>query len=224
MWRPHETSEEDVLAGNDPERKRRRSRRRAWRDGLAVQTIIENLEDGKPYRSFERAIVASFGPRSVIELELISRLASLFWRLHRANAIETGLFEIQGEFPLARRQGPSHGPCQPGTPPGPGSNGRDDPPAADQEPLSRSLRPPLGPSSNSRAMAQCFLRLSNLDPTLLARVGAYETRLWRQATQTIWTLDAMRRPPTAPARPQFRKPVARRFWDWDRRIRHSVDS
>jgi len=63
-------------------------------------------------------------------------------------------------------------------------------------------------------MAQCFLRLSNLDPTLLARVGVYETRLWRQAAQTIWTLDAMRRPPTAPARPRFSKPVARYFWDW----------
>src|SRR5262245_34600033 len=30
------------------------------------------------------------------------------------------------------------------------------------------------------------------DPTLLDRVGMYEARLWRQAAQTIWTLDAMR--------------------------------
>jgi hypothetical protein len=217
------------LPGLDPHNKRRRSRRRAWRDGLAVQTIIENLEDGKSYRSFERAIVASFGPRSVIELELIiiSRLASLFWRLRRANAIETGLFEIQGKFLLARQQDRSHRSSQTGTLPTRtlanghktvlGSNGRDDPPASDQEPRSTtSTRPPPGPWSKSRAIAQCFLRLSNLDPSLLDRVGSYEARLWRQAAQTIWTLDAMRRPPPAPRRRPFRKPVVLPYWDAER--------
>jgi len=82
----------------------------------------------------------------VIELALVHRLASLVWRLHRANAIETGLFEIQGEFLPARPQGPPHRPSQPGTLPTrtlanghktvPGSNGRDDPLASNQEPLS----------------------------------------------------------------------------------------
>src|SRR4029453_15382643 len=98
-----------------------------------------------------------------------------------------------------RGQAPSCGPSQPRTATGanghskaPGSNGRDDPLARDQELLSTSMRPPLGPS---HALAQCFLRLSNLDPTLLDRVGSYETRLWRQAAQTIWTLEAMRHPP-----------------------------
>ena len=93
MWRLHETSEEDVsnLAGNDRERKRRRSRRRAWRDGLADQTVVRNLEDARSYRAFERALIASVDPRSVLELALVHRLASLLWRLRRASAIETGL-------------------------------------------------------------------------------------------------------------------------------------
>jgi hypothetical protein len=52
----------------------------------------------------------------VIELGLIHRLASLLWRLHRAIAIETGLFELQVEALPARRQDPSRGPRQPGTP------------------------------------------------------------------------------------------------------------
>jgi hypothetical protein len=78
----------------------------------------------------------------VIELELVHRLANLLWRLRRASAIETGLFEIQGELLLAGRQNPSRGISQPGTLPTPtringskgsGSDGRDDPPA--QEPL-----------------------------------------------------------------------------------------
>lgn len=219
MWRPNESVEEGVsdLPGNDLQNKRRRSRRRAWRDGLADQSVVKALEHVRSYRAFERALIGSVDPRSALELALAHRLASLLWRLRRACAIETGLFEIQGELLSTRGQAPSPGPSQPetlqtatGASKAPGSNGRDDRPAGDQEPLSMSMRPPLGPS---HALAQCFLRLSNLDPTLLDRVGSYETRLWRQAAQTIWTLDAMRRPPPAPTRRPFRKSVARFYWD-----------
>jgi hypothetical protein len=66
-----------------------------------------------------------------------------------------------------------------------GSNGRDDPPAHDQEPPSTSMRSPLGRWSKSRAIAQCFLRLTNLDPVLLDRMGSYEARLWRQVAQLL---------------------------------------
>jgi hypothetical protein len=157
----------------------------------------------------------------VLELTLVHRLASLLWRLRRASAIETGLFELQSEILLAHRQDPSRGPRQLGTPPtranghskSPGLNGRDNPPASDQETLSTtSMRPPLAPWSNSRAIAQCFLRLSHLDPTLLDRVGSYETRLWRQAAQTIWTLEAMRQPPP-PMRQRLRHRTAPFTWD-----------
>src|SRR5262245_9278246 len=217
MWRPTEPTEEDVsdLPGIDPQSKRRRSRRRAWRDGLADQTVVQNLEDVRSYRAFERVLIGSVDPRTVIELELVHRLASLLWRLRRASAIETGLFELHSETLLTRRQDPSRGPRQPGPPPtrvnghskSPGSNGRDHPSARDQEPLST----PLAPRSKSRAIAQCFLRLSNLDPTLLDRVGNYEARLWRQAAQTIWALEAMRQPPPALTRRPFRQSVVLSF-------------
>jgi hypothetical protein len=217
MWRPTEAGEEDLsdLSGIDGQSKRRRSRRRGWRDGLADQTVVKTLEDIRSYRVFECALIGSVDPRSAIELELVHRLASLLWRLRRASAIETGLFELQGEALPARRQDPSRGPRQPGTPPtranghskGPASNGRDDPPESDRETLSLSLHPPLGPWSKSRAIAQCFLRLSHLDPTLLDRVGSHEARLWRQAAQTIWTLEAMRQPPP-PMRQRLRHRAA----------------
>jgi len=225
MWRPNDPVEEDVSAplGIDLPGKRRRSRRRAWREGLADQTVVQGLEDVRAYRAFERTLVGSVDPRTVIELALVHRLASLLWRLRRASAIETGLFEIQGELLSARLQAPSRGPTQPGTlqtatganghNKGLASNGRDDPRGGGQKPLSTSIPQPFGPWSNSRAIAQCFLRLSNLTPTLLDRVGSYEARLWRQTAQTIWTLDAMRRPPAAPARRPFRTPVARFYWD-----------
>jgi hypothetical protein len=221
MWRPNESVEEGVsdLPGNDLQNKRRRSRRRAWRDGLADQTVVKALEHVRSYRAFERALIASVDPRSALELALVHRLASLLWRLRRASAIETGLFEIQAKLLSTRGQAPSRGASQPGTATGanghskaPGSNGRDDRPARDQEPLSMSMRPPIG---LSHALAQCFLRLSNLDPTLLDRVGSYETRLWRQAAQTIWTLEAMRQPPP-PMRQRLRNRIAPFTWDRQR--------
>ena len=149
----------------------------------------------------------------MIELALAHRLASLMWRLRRACAIETGLFEMQGELLSARRQNPSHGPTQLGAlqtatganghSKGPGSNG----PASGHESLLTTI--PAAPNrSKSRTIAQRFLRLSNLGPTLLDRASSYEERLWRQAAQTLWTLDAMRRPPPAPTRRPFRKSVA----------------
>ena len=224
MW-PNEPVEEDISDVPDisPQSKRRRSRRRAWRDGLADQTVVRNVEDFRAYRAFERTLVGSIDPRSVLELELVHRLASLLWRLRRANAIETGLFELLGEALPARRQDPSRAPRQPGTPSTranghskvPGSNGRDDTPASGQETLSTSVHPPLASWSNSRTIAQCFLRLCRLDPTLLDRVGAYEARLWRQAAQTIWTLEAMRQPPP-PMRQRLRHRAAPFTWDRQR--------
>jgi hypothetical protein len=228
MWRPNEPVEEDGsnLVGIDPQSKRRRSRRRAWLEGLADQTVIQVLEDVRSYRAFERTLVGSVDPRSVIEFALVHRLASLLWRLRRACAIETGLFEMQGELLSARRQDPSRGPSQAGALPtvtvanghskGPGPNGRDDPPISDQDnALSTTMRAAPGRWSKSRTIAQCFLRLSNLDPTLLDRVGGYEARLWRHAAQTIWTLEAMRQPPP-PMRHRLRNRVAPFTWDRQR--------
>jgi hypothetical protein len=222
MWSSTEPAEEDVsyVLGIDPQSKRRRSRRYRWRDGLADQTVVQNLEHVRSYRAFERDLIGSVDPRSVIELELVHRLASLLWRLRRAGAIETGLFELQGELVPARRQGPSRARHQLGTPTaranghskGRDWNGSDDPPANDRERLSTSLNPPRPRWSDSRCIAQYFLRLSHFDPTLLDRVGAYEARLWRQTAQTIWTLEAMRQPPP-PMRQRLRNRVAPFTWD-----------
>jgi hypothetical protein len=59
MWRPNEPDEEDVstFSGIDPHSKRRRSRRRAWRDGLADQTVVKAIEDVRSYRAFERTLI-----------------------------------------------------------------------------------------------------------------------------------------------------------------------
>jgi len=203
----------------------RRSRRKAWRDGFAAQTVIAGLEDDRSYRAFERAIVASFGPRSVIELELIHRLASLFWRLRRASAIETGLFGLHSVTGYGERARLPYVARQPmkGVPPinghGQFASGADD--WRDSKINARKRRfggvcQSADKSLKSRVLAQSFLHLAKLDPSWLERAGAHEARLWRQAAQAIWILDALRRLPPADSRRSFRKPVARYFWDRER--------
>jgi hypothetical protein len=91
MFKIIDTNSDDAPDQARP--RQRRSRRNAWRDGLAAHSVIAGLEGAKSYRAFERAIVASFEPRSAIEYELILWLASLFWRLRRATAIETALLQ-----------------------------------------------------------------------------------------------------------------------------------
>jgi hypothetical protein len=215
--RPVESIEEDptdILRG-DRNGRGRWSRRKLWRNGLAAQTVIEDLEDVKSYRAFERTICAGFEPRSVIELELVHRLASLLWRLRRATAIETGLFQIQSSQ-RDYREGLPCGASQPATGQTPIQVSGRGQMTGGKRIGSPLLRQALAKPSSSRTIARCFLRLPNLDATLLERVGAYEVRLWRQAAQTIWTLDSMRRPPPAATRRPFRKPVAYQLWDRDR--------
>src|SRR5262249_1612795 len=146
-------------------------------------------------------------------------------RLRRASAIKTGLFEIQSERLLACRQDPSRAPGELRTLPTPtranghckvprSNSGSPDRRASDHEPPSTAERPPLRTWSKSPALAHGVLALSHLYPTPLDRVGSYEARLWRQAAQTIWTLEAMRQPP--PMRQRLRHRAAPFAWDRQR--------
>src|SRR5262247_2363294 len=142
MWKPNEPVEEGVSDFPDIDRQSNRRRsRRGWRDGLAAQTVVRNLENVRVYRAFERALIGSVHPRTVIELALVHRLANLLWRLRRASAIETGLFEAQGEVLAAYTRAPSNGQSGAlqrsdranGHDKSPRSNGAHEPPARDPE-------------------------------------------------------------------------------------------
>src|SRR3954466_15191463 len=82
------------------ERGKLRSRRNAVRHGLTAETVIGSLEDAEDYKAFEAAVIADYDAQSTVERELVLRLASLFWRIRRATAMETGLFEIQARHGL----------------------------------------------------------------------------------------------------------------------------
>ena len=82
--------------GPRTEEGKQRSRRNAVRHGLTAETVIGALEDAEDYKAFEADIAADYDAQSVVERELVLRLASLLWRLRRAITV-TGLFEIQAE-------------------------------------------------------------------------------------------------------------------------------
>ena len=172
------------------------------------------------------SVIGSVDPRSVIELELVHRLASLMWRLRRASAIETGLFEIQGELSASRAgRTPSRAASQPGdsSPPRRPMAIAKAPARADQtirrsatenrcqRPCTRRSDQGRGPAASPNVSC-AFPILTR--PCLIAS-ARYEARLWRQAAQTIWTLDAMRQPPP-PMRQRLRHRAALFAWDRER--------
>jgi len=83
---------------------KRRSRRNAFKHGLTAESVVAVFEDEAAYRKFERIILGDYRPETALERALVARLASLLWRLRRAVAIESGLFEIQGRIVRDRQQ------------------------------------------------------------------------------------------------------------------------
>jgi hypothetical protein len=165
-----------------------RSSRNAVRHGLTAETVIAGLEDVEDYQSFEAAVTADYDVETAVERELVLRLASVLWRLRRATAIETGLFESvigepgKGEFSPSRLRlaGPSD--------------------EQDQNQLF------LGATRHSDAAAvnehrfdaktdivDSFLRLAALPTFPQDRLSRYEHTLWRQARQLVLTLESIRR-------------------------------
>jgi hypothetical protein len=184
------------------------SRCNAVRHGLTAETVIGALEDAEDYRAFEAAVMADYDAQSAVERELVLRLASLLWRLRRATAMETGLFEIQAGHLLEYRKA-----CQLL----PNSRevihaifGRTDPvggePHARSQKVLNKIQPVATSGLNSDCLAvesaQCFLRL--LSNFALDRLSRYEATLWRQASQILCALEVLdRRKPQERARRRF---------------------
>ena len=168
---------------------KQRSRCNAIRHGFTAETVIAGLEDSDDYEAFEAAVISDYDAESAVERELVLRLASVLWRPRRATGIESGLFEsviedshkceqhrlshedLSGVADLAERRRLSLGETEESD-------------AAKANEL----------NSNSKTdIADCFLRLANLPTFPLDRLSRYEHVLWRQARQTVFTLEALRR-------------------------------
>ena len=104
-FRQIEANRGNALRSTGPktEAGKRRSRRNAVRHGLTAETVVVALEDIEDYQALEAAIIADYDARAAVERELVLRLASLLWRMRRATAVETDLFQIQAEILSDRR-------------------------------------------------------------------------------------------------------------------------
>jgi hypothetical protein len=198
--------------GPTTEEGKHRSRRNAVRHGLTAETVIEVLEDPADYKAFELSVTADFDAQTAVERELVLRLASLLWRLRRATAIETGLLQIQSDILREIRQAREAqihsndrfvdaiarlGDRPAGIQPHPEwNNGR----ANYEAPRQHDGEDDLGCAAgslhcNNAEIGRCFLRLANLDSGAFDRLSRYETALWRQIGQILFTLDALNRAP-----------------------------
>jgi hypothetical protein len=188
-----------LSTGPATEEGKNKSRQNAIRHGLTAETVITALEDAEDYAAFELAVTADYDAQSAVERELVLRLASVLWRLRRANAIETGLFKLQAsqllqfrtrkqgyrdrqmiideiyrsavidERDLGQDQGETASSLEPGSP-------------------STS-----DPADQSGDLTRAFVRLNNLPTYPLDRLSRYEAALWRQACQTLFALQCLSR-------------------------------
>jgi hypothetical protein len=176
---------------------KKRSRRNAVRHGLTAETVINALEDAEDYAAFEMAITADFDGQSSVERELVLRLASLLWRLRRATAIESGLFEIQARQLLQFRQRRQahkdrqkivealcRGAISPDSGPQPQEHNNSGVEGSASVTVSEG---------DSDEITRTFLRLSNLPTYPLDRLSRYEATLWRQACQILLALQFLER-------------------------------
>jgi hypothetical protein len=182
---------------------KQRSRGNAVRHGLTAETVIGALEDADDYQAFEAAIIADYDAQSAVERELVLQLASALWRLRRATALETGLFEIQAEhlteFRAARELPPASRelvytlfrPTDPAVTAATRHRGSSE---TQTEAVPRFDPETAQPAADpGRHLAQCFLHLANLPNYALDRLSRYEFMLWRQVAQILFALDHLNR-------------------------------
>jgi hypothetical protein len=181
--------------GPKTETGKQRASRNAVRHGLSAETVVKLVEDPDDYQAFELAITTDYDAETAVERELVLRLASLLWRLRRATSIETGLLQIRDEMLTSRAE-------------------MEAPRSAGNFPVVRVVQPGQAAAPLLRRdassevgcceMASClrendgldivhrFLRLADVDKGAFDRLGRYETALWRQVRQTIFTLEDLR--------------------------------
>jgi hypothetical protein len=198
-----------MSTGPKTEAGKSRSRSNAVRHGLTAETVIEVLEDPEDYKAFELSVTSDFDAQTAVERELVLRLARLLWRLRRATAIETGLLQIHSDNGAELiadhgRRSQRHDRNNPDaivrwrelarTLPG-GSridrqDGYDLTPHHDGQDLDCAASPQ---HTINTTLADCYLRLVETDNGAFERLSRYETALWRQVGQILFTLDFLRR-------------------------------
>jgi hypothetical protein len=190
--------------GPKTEEGKQRSRLNAVRHGLTAETVVGHLEDAEDYKAFEATIIADYCAETAVARELVLRLASLLWRLRRATAIETDLFEIQAEGLADWQSGDARGPeksvVRPVSTPSArallrpinGQRARDEDATNKEHRSDRFQRVDHDYGRKTRQLTYSFLRLANLDRSVFERLNRYEATLWRQAVQIVFALQPIK--------------------------------
>ena len=179
--------------GPRTEKGKQRSRCNAIRHGLTAETVITALENVADYQAFETHIATDYQARTAGERELVSRLASVLWRLRRSTSIETGLFQVEAELMQSRsvsyRQ--PKGVLRPEW----YDEFDTDGPAVDKSSIVPGSRGEHAKEDSdlSKARACCFVRVSRLQYGTFELLSRYETALWRQAAQLLFILQSAAR-------------------------------
>jgi len=175
---------------------KRRSRRNALRHGLTAATVIDGLEDSREYRRFQLAITSEFDAQTAVERELVLRLANLLWRLRRAAAIETGLFEGGAD-------GTEHNSSEihpqettlislvevvTKTAPDAGFGRIATGKLRDRDGTGHLQRPKA-----NALIANCFQLISESNERVFENLNRYELSLWRQTCQVLVMLSILQR-------------------------------
>jgi hypothetical protein len=124
-------------------------------------------------------------------------LASLLWRLRRATAIESGLFQIQAKHLLQFRQRRQahqkrrniiESICRDAV-----ATEGDMPQNEDEITRGFDVEAPSTTELARRSddLTRSFVRLTNLPTYPLDRLSRYEATLWKQACQTLFTLRCL---------------------------------
>ena len=184
-----EANRRNALRSTGPttEAGKHRSRVNAVRHGLTAETVVGSLEDAEDYKAFEAAIIADYEVETAVARELVLRLASLLWRLRRANAIEVDVFEIQAE---ALRQRQLAAACPPQASDDTVYKAFASTASHETGEWQQSTGDHLGDEykTSIRHLTHSFLRLANLDSRAFERLNRYEAALWRQTKQTLYAL------------------------------------
>lgn len=189
-----EANRQNALKSTGPrsEQGKRQSRRNAVQHGLTAETVVAAFEQAADYESFEVRIADDYHVTTTIEQELVTRLASVLWRLRRSTVIETGMFQLQGEL-MEEGKGKTRSKKLRR----PDWYDEFDVGSVSIESHSRSLRVPDFPlehtSDSAKELACCFLRISRLQFGTFELLTRYETALWRQAAQLAFMLQSKMR-------------------------------
>jgi hypothetical protein len=74
-----------------------RSSMNACKHGLTAQTVVIGDEDPAQFDCLRKVLEQDFDPHSMIERELVERLAGIVWRLRRMPKFEAALVEARRE-------------------------------------------------------------------------------------------------------------------------------